>query len=127
MRQLRRPITKSEIASVACDYWSFHILDEIDAGLVRYERLMATLPIARNILANRLADLRRLDLIERDKCSGDRRCFNYRITERGRQLLPVISALREWEGWDGRLSEFCTNDQADQPSNRELANEVIIE
>jgi DNA-binding HxlR family transcriptional regulator len=121
MRQLRRPITKSEMASVACDYWSFHILDEIDAGLVRYEHLMATLPIARNILANRLADLRRLDLIERDKCSGDRRCFNYRITERGRQLLPVISALREWEGWDGRLSELSTNDHTEQRSYPELA------
>jgi DNA-binding HxlR family transcriptional regulator len=114
MRQLRRPITKFEMASVACDYWSFHILDEIDAGLVRNERLMATWPIARNILANRLADLRRLGLIERDKCSGDRRCFNYRITERGRQLLPVIAALLEWEGWDGRLSEWSTNDHTEQ-------------
>ncbi len=105
MRQLRRPITKSEMASVACDYWSFHILDEIHSGLVRYESLVAALPIARNILANRLADLRRLELIDRDECAGDRRCFNYRITERGRQLLPVIAALRQWEGWDGRLSD----------------------
>jgi DNA-binding HxlR family transcriptional regulator len=121
MRQLRRPIRKSEMASVACDYWSFHILDEIDAGLVRYESLMASLPIARNILANRLADLRKLDLIERDKCSGDGRCFNYKITERGRQLLPVISALREWEGWDGRLSELSTNDHIEQRSYLESA------
>ena len=105
MRQLRRPIFRSEIASVACDYWSFHILDEIDAGVVRYESLLTAMPIARNILANRLADLRRLDIIDREACAGDRRCYNYRITERGRQLLPVIAALRQWEGWDGRLSD----------------------
>ena len=108
MRQLSRPITKSEMASVACDYWSFHILDEIDGGIVRYESLLAAMPIARNILANRLADLRKLDLIARDKCAGDGRCFNYRITDQGRQLLPIIEALRQWEGWDGRLSEEST-------------------
>jgi DNA-binding HxlR family transcriptional regulator len=116
MRQLSRPIAKSEVASVACDYWSFHILDEIDSGLVRYERLLTALPIARNILANRLADLRKLGLIDRDACSGDRRCFNYRITERGRQLLPIITALRQWEGWDGRLSELNTKEYTDHCS-----------
>lgn len=105
MRQLRRPMTKSHLASVACDYWSFRILDEIDAGLVRFEGLLAALPIATNILSNRLADLRSLDLIERNACPGDRRCFNYRITERGNRLLPVIAALRQWEGWDGRMSD----------------------
>lgn len=116
MRQLSRPIKKPEMASVACDYWSFHILDEIDAGLVRYENLLTAMPIARNILANRLADLRKLDLIERENCLGDRRCYNYRITERGRKLMPVITALRQWEGWDGRLSELSTKEYTDQCS-----------
>lgn len=116
MRQLGRPIAKSKMASVACDYWSFHILDEINAGLVRYESLVAALPIARNILARRLADLRKLDLIDRDACAGDRRCYNYRITERGYQLLPVIAALRQWDGWDGRLSESGTTDRTGRSS-----------
>ncbi|HEX7953077.1 MAG TPA: helix-turn-helix domain-containing protein [Burkholderiales bacterium] len=99
----RYTITRSKTASVACDYWSFHIIDEIDAGLVRFKALLAALPIAPNILARRLADLRELGLIDRSQCEGDLRCFDYKITKQGRQLLPVIAALREWEGWDGRL------------------------
>ncbi|WP_414714417.1 winged helix-turn-helix transcriptional regulator [Sphingobium sp.] len=57
----------------------------------------------RNHLGNegRLRRNRQLGLIDRDDCERDLRGFDYKITALGRQVLPVIAALREWEGWDG--------------------------
>lgn len=101
MQGIRQPIRRSKIASVACDYWSFHIIDEIDAGVDRFKAIHAALRIAPNMLASRLAVLREQGLVDRDKCDQDRRCINYKLTPQGKKLLPVIAALREWEGWDG--------------------------
>lgn len=126
MQGTRQAITRSRTASVACDYWSFHIIDEIDAGLVRFKDLLAALPIAPNILARRLADLRELGLIDRRQCERDLRCFNYKITKQGRQLLPVIAALREWEAWDGRLGVHTAQDVPGSVEERSIRPDVRV-
>lgn len=80
--------------------WSFLILRGAFNGLAHFEEFQSTLGIARNILSNRLARLVEHEILERQPDPGDRRKIAYRLTEKGRELLPVLIALRQWgERW----------------------------
>src|SRR3954468_3234826 len=80
--------------------WSFLIVRGAFNGLTHFEEFQSTLGIARNILSNRLARLVEHDILRRDPDPSDRRRVAYRLTEKGRELLPVLIALRQWgERW----------------------------
>jgi DNA-binding HxlR family transcriptional regulator len=80
--------------------WSFLILRGVFNGLHHFEEFQSTLGIARNILSNRLARLVEHDILMREPDPADRRKVAYRLTEKGRELLPVLIALRQWgERW----------------------------
>jgi DNA-binding HxlR family transcriptional regulator len=80
--------------------WSFLILRGVFNGLHHFEEFQATLGIARNILSNRLARLVDHGILEREPDSCDRRKVAYSLTQKGRELLPVLIALRQWgERW----------------------------
>ena len=80
--------------------WSFLILRGAFNGLQHFEEFQSTLGIARNILSNRLARLVENDILRREPDPADRRKIAYKLTEKGRSLLPVLIALRQWgERW----------------------------
>ena len=80
--------------------WSFLILRGVFNGLHHFEEFQSTLGIARNILSNRLGRLVEHGILEREPDSCDRRRVAYRLTPKGRDLLPVLIALRQWgERW----------------------------
>ena len=80
--------------------WSFLILRGAFNGLQHFEEFQSTLGIARNILSNRLARLVENDILRREPDPADRRKIAYKLTEKGRGLLPVLIALRQWgERW----------------------------
>lgn len=80
--------------------WSFLILRGVFNGLHHFEEFQSTLGIARNILSNRLARLVDHGILERAQDPSDRRKVDYRLTQKGRELLPVLIALRQWgERW----------------------------
>lgn len=80
--------------------WSFLILRGVFNGLHHFEEFHSTLGIARNILSNRLARLVEHGILKREPDPSDRRKIAYRLTEKGRELLPVLIALRQWgERW----------------------------
>lgn len=76
--------------------WSFLILRAAFNGVVHFEEFSNQLGIARNILSNRLARLVDHGVLERIPCQHDRRKVEYRMTEKGSDLLPAILALRQW-------------------------------
>ena len=80
--------------------WSFLILRGAFNGLHHFEEFQSTLGIARNILSNRLGRLVENEILEREPDPADRRKVAYRLTPKGRELLPVLIALRQWgERW----------------------------
>ena len=80
--------------------WSFLILRGVFNGLHHFEEFQSTLGIARNILSNRLGRLVENEILEREPDPADRRKVAYRLTQKGRELLPVLIALRQWgERW----------------------------
>lgn len=76
--------------------WSFMILRASFNGLHHFEEFLTELGIARNILSNRLAKLVDHAILERQPCADDRRKIEYRLTEKGFDLLPAMVALRKW-------------------------------
>ena len=81
--------------------WSFLILRAAFNGLHHFEEFQSTLGIARNILANRLGRLVDHDILSREAMADDRRKVEYRLTQKGAELLPAMLALRQWgERWE---------------------------
>jgi DNA-binding HxlR family transcriptional regulator len=76
--------------------WSFLILRAAFNGYAHFEEFSSQLGIARNILSNRLARLVEHGVLERIPCQQDRRKVEYRLTEKGCDLLPAMLALRQW-------------------------------
>ena len=76
--------------------WSFMILRAAFNGLHHFEEFLSALGIARNILSNRLARLVEHGIMMRKALPEDRRKIEYRLTEKGLDLLPAILALRQW-------------------------------
>jgi len=80
--------------------WSFLILRGAFNGLHHFEEFQSTLGIARNILSNRLVRLVENGILQREPDPADRRKIAYKLTEKGRELLPVLIAMRQWgERW----------------------------
>lgn len=76
--------------------WSFMILRASFNGLHHFEEFLSELGIARNILSNRLGKLVEHGILGRQPMEDDRRKIEYRLTEKGMDLLPAMIALRQW-------------------------------
>lgn len=99
IREPLRELTKCglpQALEVMGERWSFMILRASFNGLCHFEGFLSELGIARNILSNRLAKLVNHGILKREPCPDDRRKVEYRLTEKGLDLLPAMLALRQW-------------------------------
>src|SRR6266478_6051653 len=78
------------------EWWTFLILREAFMGTRRFDAYQRHLGIARNILSARLKKLVARGVLERTVASDDARHVEYRLTEKGRDLFPVLMALMQW-------------------------------
>lgn len=102
--------------------WSFLILRGSFNGLHHFEEFQSTLGIARNILANRLGRLVQHGILALTPMADDRRKIEYRLTQKGAELLPAMLALRQWgEKWEtGCLSDPVLCDNRDNQPIRKV-------
>jgi DNA-binding HxlR family transcriptional regulator len=102
MGDIREPLREliecglPQALEVMGERWSFMILRASFNGLKHFEEFLSELGIARNILSNRLAKLVEHGILKREPCADDRRKIEYRLTEKGFDLLPAMIALRQW-------------------------------
>jgi DNA-binding HxlR family transcriptional regulator len=83
-------------AELFAERWTPLILRELMKGNYRFSELMHGLPrISRNLLVQRLAEFERAGLIEIQPVATGRG-HEYRLTEAGRELGPVVDALGRW-------------------------------
>jgi DNA-binding HxlR family transcriptional regulator len=92
---------------VVGERWSLLIVrNALFAGSTRYNDFLKRLGIATNILKNRLDGLVDAGIMERRSYSPNSDLYEYLLTDKGRELVPVILALTEWgDRWmapDGR-------------------------
>jgi DNA-binding HxlR family transcriptional regulator len=76
--------------------WALLVLRDLFLGRHRFEEFQESLGIASNVLSQRLATLTEEGIVERRRYSEHPERFEYRLTEKGRDLQPVLLALLAW-------------------------------
>ncbi|HGY9625663.1 helix-turn-helix domain-containing protein [Pseudomonas juntendi] len=84
------------------DAWSFVILREIFLSNRRFDGLQAQTGMSPRSLTLRLNDLMASGIIERAAYQDSPVRYEYRATDKGRDLWPVLVALKQWgDKWTG--------------------------
>ncbi|URQ75102.1 MAG: helix-turn-helix transcriptional regulator [Candidatus Ochrobactrum gambitense] len=78
------------------DWWSLLIVREAFDDVTRFSAFQKNLGIARNILAERLRKLTGEGILESAPDPNGGAHQEYVLTAKGRDLLPVVVALRQW-------------------------------
>jgi DNA-binding HxlR family transcriptional regulator len=93
-----RPCAVAAALELVGDRWSLLVLREVALGNHRFTEILRGTGAPRDRLAARLAALVDGGLLRRESYSGAR-CA-YHLTDAGRELVPVLHALRAWgERW----------------------------
>ena len=95
---LRRPgkDPTAQAMEVLGDRWSLLVVSAVFRGVCRFGQLQRELGIARTVLASRLQVLVDHGILARRRYHMDPDWYEYRLTNEGRALEPVIEALGEW-------------------------------
>lgn len=82
------------------DYWSWAVLSAAYFRLRRFDEIHAALGVATNILADRLSRLVLHGVLERKPYQDAPVRYEYRLTEAGRDMYPIVLAMHGWsERW----------------------------
>ncbi|RQS75485.1 transcriptional regulator [Burkholderia sp. Bp8963] len=82
------------------EWWTFLILRNAFCGMTRFHEFQHHLGISTNVLAQRLDKLTASGVFERRVAPDDGRSFEYRLTDKGHALYPILAAMIEWgEKW----------------------------
>src|SRR3712207_3951891 len=76
--------------------WSLLILRDAFYGIRRFDDFQRDLGIARNVLTDRLTKLVDQGVLERRQYEERPPRYEYRLTAKGRDLLPVLLAMTRW-------------------------------
>ncbi|MFD1543896.1 winged helix-turn-helix transcriptional regulator [Nonomuraea guangzhouensis] len=78
--------------------WTFLVLREAFRGVRRFADMQATTGAPRQVLSARLARLVEEGLLRKEpyREPGQRQRDEYRLTEKGRDLYPLLVALMHW-------------------------------
>ena len=77
--------------------WSLVLIRELVAGSTRFNELRRGVPrMSPALLSKRLKDLETAGIVTRSRVTGAPDLFEYRLTEAGRGLKPVIEAVGIW-------------------------------
>lgn len=83
-------------AFIVADRWTHLILGSAYLGVTTFDGFARELGIAPNILAQRLKLLVDAKLFDKRADAQDARRYQYRLTERSRDLFPISMALVRW-------------------------------
>src|SRR5919202_2942586 len=82
--------------AIVGERWTLLVMREVLLGRRRFADIKRQTGIATNILSDRLDTLVEHGLLERRRYSEQPESYEYRPTERGRDLNPVLVALMQW-------------------------------
>ena len=96
-RRYDDPCGIARALDVIGDRWALLVIRELAFGPRRFLALRAGLHgISPNVLAQRLRDLESAGVVRRDTLGPPASVAVYELTERGRELRPVLLALGRW-------------------------------
>ena len=86
----------AQALDVLGDWWTLLIVRDAFMGSKRFGEFESSQGIAKNVLTDRLGQLVEHGIFERVPTSPQQRRCEYRLTDKGHALLPVITSLRQW-------------------------------
>ncbi len=86
----------ADALEVVGERWSLLVLRELGFGVHRFQDIQVNTGAPRETLALRLRKLEEAGIIERRRYSDHPPRDEYLLTAAGRDLAPVLAALREW-------------------------------
>jgi len=80
--------------------WDLEIVAHGALGVCRFDDFQRHLGISRKVLSERLKGLIRAEILERRKYQSAPDRYEYLLTDKGRDLLPIHAAIVRWrERW----------------------------
>jgi DNA-binding HxlR family transcriptional regulator len=112
--------------ALACvgEWWSLLILRDAFQGLTRFEDFRESLGISTNILTRRLHHLTHNDILERRLYRQRPARYDYVLTQKGRDLLPLLLVLYRW-GNTYQAPEGIAVELVDRATRRRLDPLVV--
>ncbi|MFC8511610.1 winged helix-turn-helix transcriptional regulator [Streptomyces sp. NPDC057257] len=90
----------AQALDVVGDWWTLLIVRDTARGVCRFDELQRELGLSRKVLTERLRLLVEADVLTRVPYQERPPRYEYRLTPRGRALLPVLIALQDWgDAW----------------------------
>jgi DNA-binding HxlR family transcriptional regulator len=86
----------AQCLEVVGEWWTMLIVRDLFLGIRRFEEFQHRLGISRNVLAERLAGLVDAGVVDKVPYQDHPIRFDYRLTDKGRDLWPVLDAMRQW-------------------------------
>ncbi len=86
----------AQCVEVTGEWWSMLIVRDALLGVTRFDVFQKRLGVARNVLQQRLERLIESGVMEKSMYSEHPPRYDYRLTEKGRDLWPIINAMRQW-------------------------------
>jgi len=86
----------AQCLEVIGEWWTMLIVRDAFMGVRRFDVFRDRLGISRNILQQRLEGLVENGVLERVLYSERPPRYEYRLTQKGRDLWPVLTAMRQW-------------------------------
>jgi DNA-binding HxlR family transcriptional regulator len=76
--------------------WTLLIIRQLLRGPHRFAELERALEVSKNVLTTRLEKLVEQGMVTKERYSETREWYRYRLTRKGSDFFPVISALMAW-------------------------------
>jgi DNA-binding HxlR family transcriptional regulator len=86
----------AQCLEVVGEWWSMLVLRDAFLGVTRFDQFQERLGISRNILNQRLARLVATGVLVKVPYSDHPPRYEYRLTDKGRDLWPVLTTMRQW-------------------------------
>jgi len=86
----------AQCLEVVGEWWSLLIVRDALLGVTRFDDFQRRLGISRNVLRDRLSRLVAEGVFDKVHYQEHPVRYDYRLTDKGRDLSPVVTALREW-------------------------------
>jgi DNA-binding HxlR family transcriptional regulator len=91
-----RPCAVAAALNVLGERWALLAVREIAFGNKRFDAIVRNTGAPRDRLAVRLRELEAAGVIARSRYSDHPQRYEYELTQAGRELTPVMQALRAW-------------------------------
>jgi len=86
----------AQTLEVIGEWWTLLILRDAFLGIRRFDEFQERLGISRNVLNQRLGHLVEHGVLTKVPYSERPLRYDYRLTDKGRDLWPVITTMRQW-------------------------------